>query len=316
MSKDYYKILHIRKEASVEEVKKAYKKLALIHHPDKNQCHDTETFKEINEAYEVLSDIKKRKAYDKSREFNGSANGWCGSFYNPFNGCEPMHNLHTFAPGYFSSHMRFWGSVGPIPTMNNNFGSFNYNSSHSSFFQDPPVEHNLDVTLEDIYNRTTKKMKISRLVLQPDYTFKREDKVFYIYVLPHWKTGTRVTFAREGDQGYNKIPADVVFVINVKPHPLFECEGHNIMYKCSISLLQALCGTIVEIPTLSTAMVDLDLTNEVVNPGTVKVLKGFGLPIPNESSKNGDLMVSFDIKFPQQVSTVVQAFLRNNFPNC
>jgi DnaJ-class molecular chaperone len=103
--------------------------------------------------------------------------------------------------------------------------------------QDPPVEHELFVSLEEIASGTTKKMKISRKVLSPDTRQTRmEDKVLTIEIKPGWKQGTKITFPREGDQSPSTIPADIVFIIKDKVHPVFRREGSDLLYTAKISL--------------------------------------------------------------------------------
>ena len=102
--------------------------------------------------------------------------------------------------------------------------------------QDPPVEHDLYVTLEDISRGVTKRMKISRRVVSNDGSVRKEEKVLTINVKPGWKSGTKITFQREGDQAPNKIPADIVFIIRDKPHPMFKREGCDLRHTCKITL--------------------------------------------------------------------------------
>jgi curved DNA-binding protein CbpA len=98
---------------------------------------------------------------------------------------------------------------------------------------------NSQVALEDILTGTTKKMKITRRVLNPDgRTSRSEDKFLTLEIKPGWKAGTKVTFPREGDQAPNTIPADVVFVIRDKPHPKFTRDGSDIKYRAKVSLRQ------------------------------------------------------------------------------
>jgi DnaJ homolog subfamily B member 5 len=104
--------------------------------------------------------------------------------------------------------------------------------------QDPPIEHDLPVTLEEINLGCVKKMKISRRVVQPDGTSKKEDKHVSIAVRPGWKSGTKVTFQKEGDQAKGKVPADIVFIIKDKPHPLFRREGCDLRYTARLTLKQ------------------------------------------------------------------------------
>lgn len=96
------------------------------------------------------------------------------------------------------------------------------------------------MTLEEIYHGCVKKMKISRRVLEPDGAPKKEDKYVSISVKPGWKSGTKVTFQKEGDQTKGKIPADIVFIIRDKPHPLFKREGSDLRYTARLTLKQVM----------------------------------------------------------------------------
>jgi DnaJ-class molecular chaperone len=136
-----------------------------------------------------------------------------------------------------------------------------------------------------------------------------------INIKPGWKAGTKITFPREGDQGINKIPADIVFIIRDKPHPLFKREGSDIKYAAKISLKQALCGCSIEVPTMNGPSIPIHFTNEVVKPTTVRRLQGYGLPLPKEPSRRGDLIVNFDIKFPDKLSPSARDILYDTLPN-
>lgn len=272
MGKDYYKILGIAKGASDDDIKKAYRKLALKYHPDKNKAAGAEErFKEIAEAYEVLSDKKKRDIYDKHGEegLKGGIPGNTGVGGN-------TNHTYEFHGDPRATFAQFFGNASPFQTffdlgggksmfgfhdddmdVDDPFGfntggrpggafrsqSFNFHNSpnrNKDKLQDPPIEHDLYVSLEDITKGCTKKMKISRKVLQADGTTKKEDKVLTINVKPGWKAGTKITFQREGDQGRNKIPADIVFIIRDKPHQNFKREGSDIRYTSKISLKQVI----------------------------------------------------------------------------
>jgi len=103
--------------------------------------------------------------------------------------------------------------------------------------QDPSIEHELFVTLEEIASGATKKMKISRKVINPDnHTMRTEEKVLTIEIKPGWKQGTKITFPREGDQSPTTIPADIIFIIKDKPHPTFRRDGSDLIYTAKISL--------------------------------------------------------------------------------
>jgi len=272
MGKDYYKTLGISKGANEDEIKKAYRKMALKYHPDKNKSSGAEEkFKAIAEAYEVLSDPKKREIYDKYGEeglkggggMPGAQEGGGGNFTYTFHG-DPHQTFKMFFGDQdpFASFFSFGGEGGPgghggasrvffstgdgMDVDDDPFGSFAGYGGHRGGGvchpdrqkpQDKAVVHEVQVSLEDIFKGATKKMKITRTVLGPDgRSTRREDKVLTIDVKPGWKAGTKITFPKEGDQTPYNIPADIVFVIKDKPHSLFTRDGSDIRYKANISL--------------------------------------------------------------------------------
>lgn len=316
MGKDYYKILEISKTASDDDIKKAYRKLALKYHPDKNKSPGAEEkFKEVAEAYEVLSDKKKREIYDQYGEEGLKGGTPSGSNFT-----------YTFHGDPRATFAQFFGNSNPFQSFFDGFG-FDDNdpftvimgSPHMTEMrtksQDAPVEHDLYVSLEDVNTGCTKKMRISRKVLQPDGTLRQEEKILSIDVKPGWKAGTRITFPKEGDQGRNKIPADIVFVLKDKPHPVFKREGSDLKFVARVTLRQALCGCTVEIPSLVGPTRTLNFTNEVIKPSTIKRISNGGLPLPKEPSRRGDLLVTFDIVFPDRLSGTAKDALQKLLPN-
>merc|ERR1719357_406676 len=181
--------------------------------------------------------------------------------------------------------------------------------------QDDTIEKEIFVSIEEIASGCEKKMKISRKVMRPDGTRTMEDKVLKIVVKPGWKAGTKVTFAKEGDQVPGKIPADIAFIIKDKPHPLFTRDGVNLKYTYKIPLRESLCGTVVQVPTLEGTKVGINCTGEVLKPTTTKRLQGYGLPLPKEPNKRGDLIVSFDVLFPASRDSTPQEPWHNNLLN-
>lgn len=349
MGKDFYKILGVAKGASDDEIKKAYRKLALKYHPDKNKSAGAEEkFKEVAEAYEILSDKKKRDIYDQYGEEGlkgdpsaGSGKAGPGSqgFTYQFHG-DPRA---TFA--------QFFGTNDPFSIFfgddRGGFGGMDFGGGHDGddiFAQmsgrnggafrsqsfnmqgdpqpkkmkvDPPVEHDLFVSLEDINTGCCKKMKISKMVVHSDGTARKEEKILQINVKPGWKAGTKITFPKEGDQIPGKVPADIVFIIRDKPHGHFKREGSDIKYTAKITLKQALCcagSWQLRVPTLTGEAVPLNISNEVIKPNSIKRLQGRGLPYPKEPSKRGDLIVNFEIQFPDNLSKNAREILNDVLP--
>ncbi|XP_055844510.1 dnaJ protein homolog 1 [Episyrphus balteatus] len=335
MGKDFYKILGISKGASDDEIKKAYRKLALKYHPDKNKAPGAEDrFKEIAEAYEVLSDKKKRDIYDNSGEeglkggipgnhgeyFHGDARATFAQFFgssDPFGaffGSDPSRIFESqtmFMGGDDDMYqqMGYGGNGGAFRSQ-----SFNAAPNRKRQMQDPPIEHDLYVGLEEVDRGCIKKMKISRMSMASGMP-KKEEKVLNITVKPGWKAGTKITFQKEGDQAPGKIPADIIFIIRDKPHPQFKREGSDIKYSAKISLKQALCGTVVQVPTLSGDKITVNTQGEIIKPNTVKRINGKGLPFPKEPSRRGDLLVAFDIKFPDSLMSGTKDLLTEILPN-
>ncbi|XP_054732972.1 dnaJ protein homolog 1 [Anastrepha obliqua] len=345
MGKDFYKILGISRNANDDEIKKAYRKLALKYHPDKNKTPEAEErFKEIAEGYEILSDKKKRDIYDQYGE-EGLKGGISGTQGGDQDGGSRAYQYHgdpraTFAQFFGSSDpfgiffsssdpSRMFGdsqnifmATGNDDDIYSQMGgggafrsqSFNAQPNRKRQQQDPPIEHNLYVSLEEVDKGCVKKMKISRMSMASGQQ-RKEEKVLNITVKPGWKAGTKITFQKEGDQTPGKVPADIIFIIRDKPHPLFKREGSDIKYNAQISLKQALCGTVVQVSTLQGDRITVNSQGEIIKPNTVKRIPGRGLPFPKEPTRRGDLLVAFDIKFPDTLPSGTKDLLSDILPN-
>lgn len=315
MAKDYYQSLGIDRGATEDDIKKAYRKSALKFHPDKNKDKGAEEkFKEISEAYEVLSDKNKRDTYDRFG-VDGLQNGSSpysrqtdeGHAFRTFDNFFQTRTNHfnNYGPSVFGVDEGYYNPFGGMPRSQSHRHSRRNpppSSQEQTKKQDAPIEHDLPVSLEEVLRGTVKKMKINRKALHSDGRYYREDKVLTINVKPGWKAGTKITFPREGDQSADAIPADIVFIIRDKPHPQFKREGSNIKYTHRIDLKDALlANTTIKVPTLTSQFVNLPL-NEIVKPNTTKTIPYQGLPHTREPSKFGDLLVSFDIKFPDSLT--------------
>ena len=139
--------------------------------------------------------------------------------------------------GMGSSGMGGSGMGGFPRSFSSGMGGVGGHSSVVKKQQDPAVVHDLRVTLEEVLSGCTKKMKISRKRLNPDgRTLRTEDKILEVQIKKGWKEGTKITFPKEGDETPRNIPADVVFVLKDKPHPLFKRDGADIVYTAKISL--------------------------------------------------------------------------------
>jgi len=129
-------------------------------------------------------------------------------------------------------------------------------------------------------------------------------------VKPGWRSGTRITFPQEGDQGPNNIPADIVFVVKDKPHSMFQRDKDNIIYTAKVPLVDALTGLIIDVPTLDDRLISIPV-NDIVSPGYRKVVPGEGMPISKGGEARGDLILAFEIEFPQRLSQDQKSLLKD-----
>jgi len=329
MGKDYYKILGVPRGSTDEAIKKSYRKLALKFHPDKNQTAGAEErFKEIGEAYDVLSDVKKKQIYDKFGEeglkggMAGSSNSGGGmpnfssgssyayhgdpraTFSQFFGTANPFESFFQSSPGEEGMDIDLDNILGGLGNVGGGRGHC-HQTQHGrqekqQKVQDKTIERDVFISLEEINSGCEKKMKISRKVFKEDGRMATEEKVLKISVKPGWKAGTKVTFSQEGDRVPGKIPADIAFIIRDKAHPVFRRDGTNIKFTYKLPLREALCGSTIQVPTLEGRRVAVQCP-EVIKPATTKTLQGYGVPFPKEPGRKGDLIIDFQILFPDEI---------------
>ncbi|KAJ3315362.1 DnaJ sub B member 13 [Blyttiomyces sp. JEL0837] len=282
---DFYKTLGLDRSADTSSVKKAYRKLALKYHPEKNSAPDAfEYFKRIAEAYDVLSNHKYRAIYDQYGN-EGLKNG-----VPPRDGFEGFSGGYAYHGNPEETFAQFFGGKNPFadffavltedlpsPTTTQSpfpskfgqkFGGMHgmnhTNAALSPPAQDPNVEKDLELTLEELYNGTVKKVKMIRKILGDDgVTTVEDEKVFVIDVCKGWKEGTKIRFPGEGDQGPNKLPADIIFIVREQKHDRFVRRGNDLIYNSRITLGKALTGNIVTVETLDGRTLQIPV-NDVV----------------------------------------------------
>lgn len=135
----------------------------------------------------------------------------------------------------------------------------------------------------------------------------------WIEVKPGWKKGTKITFAGKGNQQWNQLPADLVFVVDEKPHPVYRRDGNDLLAEVRVTLAQALGGTVVVLTALDGRELAVDVGGggededdeddaPVVCPGYELVLPGEGMPIAREPGRRGSLRIRFDVAFPERLT--------------
>ncbi|KAF5737241.1 dnaJ subfamily B member 13-like [Tripterygium wilfordii] len=328
MGVDYYKVLQVDRNAKDDDLKKAYRKLAMKWHPDKNPNNkkDAEAkFKQISEAYDVLSDPQKRAVYDQFGEeglkgqvpppgaggFSGGGDGGSTTFrFNPRNADDIFSEFFGFASPFGGMGDMGGSRAGPSGFSrgmfgDDIFGSFRAAAGEASgnmpLRKAAAIERTLSCSLEDLYKGTTKKMKISRDVADSSGRPTTVEEILTIEIKPGWKKGTKITFPEKGNEQRGVIPSDLVFIIDEKPHGVFKRDGNDLIVTQKISLVEALTGYTAQVTTLDGRNLTISI-NSVISPTYEEVIKGEGMPIPKEPTRKGNLRIKFNIKFPSKLT--------------
>ena len=282
--KDYYKVLGIDKKASPDEIKKAYRKLAVQHHPDKNPGNKEaeEEFKLANEANEVLSDPDKRKKYDELGEnwqqYERSGNQGGG---NPFGGAGGGQHFYTEGEGAdFSDFFeQFFGG---------RTGGAGRGQGRSANFRGGDYETEMEISLEEAYQG------ISRII-------QLENEKLKITTKPGAYTDQVLRIKGKGAKGSSEQHHGDLYVrIKVKPHPQFTRKGDDLYINHSIDLYTALLGGDTIVNTLS-GQVKIKIAEGTQNGKTIR-LKGKGMPVYEEATKFGDLYVQLQVQIPEKLN--------------
>lgn len=281
---DYYKILDLKKDATTDDIKKAYRKLARKHHPDLNPNNEeaNKKFQQINEANEVLSDPEKRKKYDKygkdwqhadqldaqekqRRQYQSGSGGYTGNDYAGGFGGEDFSD-------FFSSM----------------FGGARGRSSRNSPFKGQDYNADLQLNLIDAY--TTHKQ-----------TLTVNGKQVRISIPAGVENGQKIKISGYGAPGVNNgPPGDLYIKFNIADHPRFKRKGNDIYILEEIDLYTAILGGEKIVETLN-GKVKLKIT-EGTQPDSNLRLKGKGFPIYKKENSFGDLYIKWQIKIPTNLN--------------
>ncbi len=284
MAKDYYKTLGVSRSASEKEIKQAFRKLAKKFHPDANPDNPNAEarFKEINEAYEVLSDKEKRSTYDRFGTVNPQQAPPWGA--NAAGGNGSPYTYTTTNPDF--------GDLGDI--FGSLFGRRNERVAGGSPFgnaravRGQDIEQKVNITLQEAYSGTT------RLISKGERTVR-------VNIPAGAKTGTKVRLAGEGEAGVGGQPGDLYLIVEVEPDSRFEHEGDNLTVDVKVDMFTALLGGEAEVPTLGRS-VKLKIPAGTQS-GRKFRLTGKGMPILNQKDSYGDLYARVLVTVPEHLTS-------------
>ena len=284
--KDYYKILGVERSASEEDIRKAYRKLAMQYHPDRNpnDKQAEERFKEINEAYQVLSDAKKRAHYDRlgsdysSWQQRGAPGDFNWDQYGGFPGgvrveYGDLDDLFGGAGGFSDFFRTIFGRGGEGAAPG---------AATRTRQQPQGYQQELQITLEEAYNGTTR-------LLQTDGKQKQ------VRIPAGVRTGSRVRVAGAGPNGL-----DLYLIVEVQEDKRYERRGNDLHTTATVDVFTAVLGGEAEVETLS-GKIKLNVPAGT-QPEQVFRLAGRGMPSVKNANEKGDLYVRLKVQIPKYLS--------------
>ncbi len=286
--KDYYKVMGVARDASADDIKRAYRKLARKYHPDVSKEKDAEErFKEIGEAYEVLRDPEKRAAYDAL----GTRKP--GEEFRP----PPDWNFDYGAEGDAGIHSDFFEQL---------FGGLGGRGRRTSFrSRGFDTEGQIEVTLEEAFRGTERRLQLQRVAVDAQGHGQPTTQQVTVRIPPGVIDGQRIRVPSQGQPGIGGAPSgDLYLEVRLLPHRWFRTEGRDITLDLPVTPWEAALGDTVRVPTLG-GRVDLKLPKGSQTDRQLR-LRGRGLP----GNPPGDQFVVIKIVTPAPQTPEGEAFYR------
>jgi DnaJ-class molecular chaperone len=292
MARDYYDILGLAKSASAEEVKNAYRKLAREHHPDMvadaDKANAEKRFKEINEAYQVLSDPQKKQTYDQFGHAGLGGNPGTGGGQRAGGGWGP------FSYSYSTSNAQDFGDFDPMDIFEEVFGFRGFGGRSQRQARGKNLFYEMQLSFADAVKGLEKEVKV-------------ESGKFTIRIPAGVHDGIEIKYTGKGMPGPNNAPSGDLFItFKIKTPTEFQVAGSDIGIALEIDFVQAILGDVVEVP-----VVDINSASglnkeklkipEGTQYGAKFKLSGKGFPRLG-SSGNGDIYVQVFVKFPKKLN--------------
>jgi DnaJ-class molecular chaperone len=318
---DYYEVLGIKNTATAEEIRKVYRQLSLKYHPDRNTDPSaTEKYKEINEAYETLSDPAERQKYDMMKSMGGGMGGmddhmpfpgmFTGNMGGPFGGGGirifhsggggggGMGGMEGIPPELAHIFQMFGGAPPGFPGM-----------TRPTFMKPPPINTNIQISMETVLNGGTIPISVDRWIIENG--MKVTENVSMTVEIPKAiEDKETITIVGKGNMAGPNVSGDILVTIHVNNTTQFKRNGLDLIYNKKITLKESLCGFKIDIAHINGKRYNLNNSaGKVITPGHVKTLPLLGLTHPNGTT--GNLQIVFDIEFPAALTEEQTEALKN-----
>jgi len=290
--KDYYKILGVDKSAGTDEIRKVYRKLARKHHPDVNPGNKEaeERFKEINEAYQVLTNVEARAKYDRleaswqAHQQSDTQDGFDWSqWVSGFNRSGQKVDLDDILSGYSRSKSESFSDFFEAV-----FGGMGVGQQATMPQKGEDYNQTIEIALEEAFTGTSRTLRVGGRRLE-------------VKIPKGAKTGTKVRVRGEGAEGLNGGPkGDLYLEIAVKPHPTFERVGDDLYMELPVNLYSAILGGEAIVPTIK-GKIKLRIPPETQSGKNFR-LKNQGMPKLQNPEERGDLYAKVMVSLPENLS--------------
>lgn len=295
MAQDYYSVLGVDKSASQDEIKRAYRKQAKKYHPDANpdDPQAEERFKQVNEAYDVLGDEKKRQQYDAFGKGFANFQGAPGGGSGPYGGNAQyvdvdFENIADIFNSFMGGSGGFSGTTGP---RTGGVGGFRQRRA----VRGDDYEHPVEISLREAYDGTERLLTVDGRQLK-------------VKIPAGARTGTKVRLSGEGGRGANGGPAgDLLLVVQVQPDHTFERDGDDLYADVNVDFLTAALGGTVTMPTM-TGSVSLKIPAGTQSGKKIR-LKGKGMPVLRGKGRYGNLYARVMITVPEHLTPAQRELL-------
>lgn len=273
---DYYELLGVSKNATAHEIKAAYRKLALKWHPDRNKASDAEKkFKEINQAYEVLSDAKKKEVYDQVGHEGYTARGTGGPTGGGAYSSGPFTYTYTSQGGGTPFEgFDFGGFSDPFDIFEQFFG---FGTQQRGQRRQPRQAYQIEISFKDAVKGVTKQVQL-------------DGKTKQIKIPAGVDDGTQIRFS------------DFDLIVRIQPDKKFRRERQDVYSEISVPFTKAILGGTVRVETIDDEVVEVKV-KPGTQPGTMLRLRGKGMPYPSQSSRRGDHYLLFKVTIPEKISS-------------
>jgi DnaJ family protein A protein 2 len=323
MTEDYYQTLGVQTDATPEDIKRSYKKLAKQYHPDLNPNNVKEAeskFKKIREAYEVLIDPEKRKVYDHRRNFGG-VNDLINSFFGGSNRVVhhgvpvTLENLYSGITKTIKvTRNRICKPCEGTGASDRNVQTCTKCHGTGMVIELKPISLGFMSKMSKPCNNCCGSGKLidqqSQCIVCQTRGVVKESTFLHIPIEPGMSHGHKILFRGEADEKIdsrgNLISGDIVFVIQQTPHPTFNRDGHDLVIEKTLSLKESLTGFKFVVDHLDGRRLLVKSTRgEVIKPGQIKKLHGEGMPLFNNPKFRGDLFICFNVQYPSMLPETI-----------